>query len=59
MKRKKIADKFDEKEEYDAALKWYRTVANAGNADAHYKIATYYENGFSVTKNETEAYEWY
>ena len=57
--KKKIADKFDEKEEYDAALKWYRTAANAGNADAHYKIATYYENGFSVTKNETEAYEWY
>ena len=57
--KKKIADKHDKKKNYELAAKWYRLAADAGNADAQYKLGTYYEYGHGVMRNETTAYKWY
>ena len=41
------------------AVKWYRRVAEQGNARAQYNLGICYERGEGVEKDMTEAVKWY
>ena len=41
------------------AFKWYKLVADQGDADAQYKIGLCYENGIGVNQDFEKALEYY
>ncbi len=45
--------------DYDEALKQFDPLANAGNSEAQSYLGSLYYVGKGVTKNLTEAYNWY
>jgi TPR repeat protein len=40
-------------------MKWYRKAAEKGFMDAEYKIGYFYQMGYGVTKDRTQALNWY
>ena len=44
---------------YDEALKWYRSAAEKEFAEAQYNLGVLYETGLSVTRDEAEAAKWH
>ena len=59
LEKKKIADRYEEENNYDLAFQYYREASTFGDVDSLYKIGTYYENGYSVDKNIFRAYVYY
>jgi hypothetical protein len=41
------------------AVRWYRTAALQGLAEAQYGLGLLYENGAGVAQDSTEAVRWY
>jgi TPR repeat protein len=46
-------------EDNEEAAKWYLKAAEQGHADAQYKLAGCYENGWGVDEDGEAAAEWY
>jgi TPR repeat protein len=40
-------------------MNWYRKAADEGNSEAMHNIASLYEKGLGVPKDEDEARKWY
>lgn len=47
------------KKDYKKAVKWWRKVAEQGNADAQFNVGLMYANGNGVIKDEAEAFKWW
>src|SRR5437899_8633412 len=43
------------KQDYSAALEWYRKAANNGDARGQYNLGRMYDNGWGVQKDNREA----
>ncbi len=54
-----LGHSYNDKQEYDKALGYFRQAAEQGDALGCAWVGFYYENGFSVEKDETQAREWY
>ena len=48
-----------QKQDYTAALRLLRPLANRGDADAQFKLGYMYDNGQGVPKDYVEAAKWY
>lgn len=60
FERYELADIYDEKKDYEHALKWYQSLEGSiFDSRAKYILGTYYENGYAVNKNVRKAYELY
>jgi localization factor PodJL len=55
----RFADGKGIKQDFDAALKWYRRSAGRGFALAQYRLGTLYERGLGVAKDSHRARVWY
>jgi len=58
MRFKEAEALFDAKQ-YDKALPLLNNLANAGYADAMYKLSSCYGNGYGVPKDNAKAEEWH
>lgn len=47
-----------EKKDYELALKHFRPLAEAGNAEAQFSLAVMYGKGYGVLQNDDEGYKW-
>ncbi len=47
------------KQDYTAALKWFRNAADRDYAPAQYQLGLCFYNGHGVAKNDAEAYAWW
>jgi len=47
---------FDDKKE---AFRWFKDAADLGNADAQYRVALMYRDGFGVEKNNSESLKYF
>lgn len=56
---KKLAELYQLKKDYHAALEYYIKAAIQGDASAQYNLALMYKNGEGVTQNYQEAVKWY
>ena len=48
-----------EAENYEAAVKWFRSAADQGNTEAQYALGVFYDQGYGVAKNYVEAHKWF
>ena len=47
------------KQDYAAAVKWFRLAANQGNAEAQFNLGVMYEQGQGVPQDYAAAVKWY
>ena len=47
------------KQDFAAAMEWFKKAADQGNAEAQDKIGSRYENGDGVPQDYAEAVKWY
>jgi hypothetical protein len=47
------------KQDFTAAMEWFKKAADQGNAEAQCKIGSMYENGDGVPRDYAEAVKWY
>ena len=50
---------FDDKGEYEEAVKWYRKAAEQGDANAQCNLGNCYFNGTGVPQSYSDAVKWY
>ena len=53
------ANAYNTNKQYNEAFPLYEQSANAGNADAQYRLGNYYYNGWGVKQDLIHAVEWY
>ena len=55
----KLADYYDDKQDYQQAFNWYQKSANQGYATAQYNLGVMYDEGQGVRQNKVTAKEWF
>jgi uncharacterized protein len=54
-----LAQGYEERQNYDAAIKWYRAAAEKGDPEAQNGLGVMYRLGRGVEKDPAEAVKWY
>lgn len=55
----RLANDFDNKRDYNSAFIYYLAAAEKGNAGCQATVAYYYQYGYGVQQNLSEAVKWY
>ena len=55
----KLADYYDDKQDYQQAFNWYQKSANQGYATAQYNLGVMYRDGQGVRQDYQQAFNWY